>query len=144
MAKQINFTKEHEQQLCGLMLGQLFSGDTIKGAMGTELNAHQLLHETSLKTLQQLYVNTSKDIENKSKLDRWSMTDYQQGELDRLKQQAELLDLLIGYKKSEAVNAANAEILKEKRNMLKQLKDESKTPKERIEELEKEISEIES
>lgn len=144
MAQQINFTKEHLQQLKSLMIEMLFGNSSLKGAMGTNINAHQLLNETSIKTLQGLYLTTSKDIENQSKLDRWSMTDYQQNKLEELKQTAELLDLLIGYKKSEAQREAAAGKLKEKREILQSLKDQSKTPAERIKELETEISELEA
>lgn len=140
----INFTKEHLAQLEKAMIKQLFDGSAIKGPMGTTLNAHQLLHETSVKSLQQLYVTTTKDIENQSKLDRWSMSDYQQSKLEELKSQAELLDLIIGFKKSEALKEANKIKLKEKRELLNTLRDQSKTPADRIKELESEIAELEA
>lgn len=139
----INFTQEHKNQLTKLMTEMLFSNGTIKGTLNTEINAVQLLHQTSVKTLQSLYINTSKEIENQSKLDKWAMSSYQQAKLIELKGQSELLDLLIGYKKSEAVKESNAAILQEKRNSLKKLKEENKTPAERVSELEKEIAELE-
>lgn len=141
---QINFTKEHLTQLQTSLMQLMFKNQTIKGMMGTTINAHQLLNETSIKTLQQLYIATSKDIENQSKLDRWSMTNYQQTKLDDLKSTAELLDLLIGYKKSEALREANFIKLKEKKELLQTLKDQSKTPEVKIKELEAEISELEA
>lgn len=141
---QINFTKEHLTQLQNSLMQLMFKNQTIKGMMGTTINAHQLLNETSIKTLQQLYIATSKDIENQSKLDRWSMTNYQQTKLDDLKSTAELLDLLIGYKKSEALREANFIKLKEKKELLQTLKDQSKTPEVKIKELEAEISELEA
>jgi len=140
----INFTKEHLAQLEKAMIKQLFDGSAIKGPMGTTLNAHQLLHETSVKSLQQLYVTTTKVIENQSKLDRWSMSDYQQSKLEELKSQAELLDLIIGFKKFEALKEANKIKLEEKRELLNTLRDQSKTPSERIQELESEIAELEA
>ena len=141
---QINFTKEHLTQLQNSLMQLMFKNQTIKGMMATTINAHQLLNETSIKTLQQLYIATSKDIENQSKLDRWSMTNYQQTKLDDLKSTAELLDLLIGYKKSEALREANFIKLKEKKELLQTLKDQSKTPEVKIKELEAEISELEA
>lgn len=140
----INFTSEHKQQLEKLMLKMLFDDASIKGAMGTTLNVVQLLHQTSIKTLQNLFISVSKEIENQSKLDRWSMTDYQQSKLEELKVTSELLDLLIGFKKSEALRISNAEIIREKKRLLKDLIEEKKTPAERIAELEAEIAAAEA
>lgn len=141
--QQITFTKEHKAQLDALLTAMLFSGSTITGVMGTTLNAHQLLQETSINTLQKLYISTSKEIENTSKLDRWSMTEYQQSKLAGLKNQAELLDLLIGFKKFKEVKEENARILKDKKLILAQYKEEKKTPEEKIKELEAEIATME-
>lgn len=140
----INFNQEHKQQLEKLLLKMLFEDSTIKGALGTTLNVVQLLHQSSIKTLQSLYVNISKEIENQSKLDRWSMSDYQQSKLEELKSTSELLDLLIGFKKSEAIRISNAELIREKKRMLKDLIEEKKTPAERIAELEAEIAAAEA
>ncbi len=141
--KNINFTEEHKTQLKKLLTEMLFSNKAIKGIVGTELNAVQLLHQTSVKTLQQLYIATSKEIETSAKLDRWSLSTYQQNKLEEQKSQLELLDLLIGYKKSESIRESNATILQEKKNTLKILLDEKKTPDERIKELQAEIAEYE-
>ena len=67
---QINFSKQHLQDLQNLASQFLFSGNTVKGAMGTSLNIHQLLHETTIKSLQGMYLSTAREIENQSKLDR--------------------------------------------------------------------------
>lgn len=141
---QINFSKTHMEQLQNLSLQFLFAGNTVKGTMGTSFNIHQLLHDTTIKSLQGMYLSTSKEIENQSKLDRWSMTEYQQKKLEDLKQQAELLDLLIGYKKSEALKESTRAKINEKKELLATLKDQTQTPEDRIKKLELEISELEA
>lgn len=140
----INFSKEHKASLDALVLAMLYSGQTLKTALGGELNIHQLLHETSIKSLQSFYGTTLKEIENQTKTDKWSMTDYQQNKLVGLQKMSELLDLLIGYKKSEEVKKTNAASILEKRKVLNQLKEEKKTPDERIAELAAELAALES
>lgn len=142
--QKINFSKEHHDQLKSMLTAMLFNNEVIKGMAGTEINAYQLLHQTTTKTLQNLYVNVIKEIETNSKLDRWSMTDYQQSKLDSLKRTGDLLDLLIGYKKWLAQSEANASKLKDLRNTLAEMKDQKKTPEEKMAEIEKQISELEA
>lgn len=142
--KKINFTDEHKMKLNSLLLEFLLSGDTISGIAGTSINAYQLLHTTSIKTLQTLFANLLKEIENMSKLDQWSMTDYQQKLITEKQKTCDLINLVIGYKKFLQEKENTAEILKMKKTELQALKDSNRSPAERIAELEKEIQEYSS
>ena len=144
MSNNITFTKEHKSKLDQLLIAALYDGLRFKGIAGTELNVHQLMHECTIKTIQTLYSNKVKEIETQTKLDKWSMTAYQQEKLESLKVEEEILDLMIGYKKYILSTEARATKLKEKRELLLKLKDESKTPQDRIKELETEILELEN
>jgi len=140
--QKITFTQEHRTQLQSLCANFLFSGRTISGKIGTEINIYDLLHNTTLRTTQELYSNVTKTIESKEKLDRWSMTEYQQNELKKLKTTQELLDLMIGYKKAKSQAQADKEKLAQLRATMKELEESTKTPEARLAELKAEIDSI--
>ena len=139
----INFTTEHNTKLLEALTEMLISGRTIKGLMGVEYNVHQLLHELSINTIQKMYIDKTKEVTTTASLDEWSMKQYQQEKLNQLKKDQEMIHLLIGYKKYQSESLAALEKLKEKKNLLKKLQDETKTPDQRIKELAEEIAEME-
>src|SRR5688572_33416678 len=107
----INFTSDHLKRLFELATSMLFSGDTVKGLIGSQLTIYDLIHNTTVKTLGDIYTGLKKEISRIETLDEWSMTDYQQRKLVATKETAELVHLLIGYKKhNEQIGVQNAKI----------------------------------
>lgn len=144
MANKINFTAEHKQKMMSLLGSMLLSGNLISGVMGTSLNAHDLVHNTSIKTLQNILLNLKKSVDAKESLDEWSMTEYQQREISKLKSQYDLVNLLIGYKKAQAEKDTNAAKLSEIKAKYDELKQSSLTPAEQMKALEDQMKELSS
>lgn len=129
---EVTFTGEHLNKLKQLSIGMLFEDRKIKGQIGTELSIHDLLHNSSVATLQKVHGNLKKAIENKEGLDEWSMTPYQQRQLETLNKDKEIVNLIIGYKKFLAQQESNKSKLSEIREEIAQLKKATMSPEDRI------------
>jgi len=140
MAK-INFTPEHSTRLKELAVKALFDGETFKptGIGVNEQTIYDLIHNVSLDTLTKYHASLKKQASEIENMDEWNLTDYQQRKAASLKKTQELVNLIIGYRRSEIEKAAEKKALQEKLNLYKQLKEEAKTPEERMKELEAEI-----
>ena len=143
MAK-INFTKDHFAKLQTLALGMLFNNDTILSRIGTPLNIVELIHTTTVGTLNEIRLGLAKAIEKLENQDEWTSTEDTQNKLEALKAKKELVNLIIGYKRFTLENEANARKKAELSEKLKQLKESQKTPEDRIKELEAEIAAIDN
>lgn len=136
----INFTPEHSAKLKELAVKALFDGETFKPTgLGNENTIHDLIHNVSVDTLTKYHANVKKQVAEIENLDEWNLTDYQQRKAASLKKTQELVNLIIGYRRSEIEKAAEKKALQEKLSLYKQLKEEAKTPEERMKELEAEI-----
>lgn len=136
----INFTSEHSAKLKELAVKALFDGETFKPTgLGNENTIHDLIHNVSVDTLTKYHANVKKQVAEIENLDEWNLTDYQQRKAASLKKTQELVNLIIGYRRSEIEKAAEKKALQEKLSLYKQLKEEAKTPEERMKELEAEI-----
>ena len=140
----INFTKDHFAKLQNLALGMLFTNEVIMSKMGTPLNIVELLHTTTIGTLNEIRLGLAKSIEKLENQDEWTQTEDIQIKLDSLKLKKELVNLIIGYKRFNLENEANARKKAELEAKLKELKESQKTPADRIAELEAEISKIDT
>jgi len=139
----ISFTNEHLSKLKQAATEMLFQDRKVKGQIGTELSIHDLLHIASVSTLQTLHGNLKKTIDSKENLDEWSMTEYQQKQLVTLKKDKEVINLIIGYRKSLAEREANSQKLAKVREQIKDIKEQTLTPEARLQALtekEKELS----
>jgi len=141
MAK-VNFTKENLIKLQELALKLLFEGILIQGILGTALNIYQLLHETTSNTLQTLYMNLKREIDRLENADRWSLTDYQQRKIVARKEQFELIDLLIGYKKWQEQEATAKQQIANLTSELKAIEADNITPEEKIKQIKAKIAEL--
>lgn len=142
MAK-INFTKEHFDKMCVLALGMLINNEVITTKMGQTLNIVELLHTTTINTLNSIRLGLETKIKNLEGEDEWVASPVSQAKLNKTKEQKELVNLIIGYKKYklEAEETAKKKaVLIEK---LKALKESQKTPEDKIKELEAELAGIE-
>lgn len=138
----INFTQEHQQRLNELLLKFLLLGTIFEGIIGTTMNVFQLLHEVSVSTLQNMYANIKRQIEKINSLDTWSLTRHQENKLKNLEEMAELVNLLIGYKRYKDQLLQEENKIKELKKQYKQLKQSSLTPEEQMNSLEKTIKEL--
>lgn len=143
MAK-INFTKEHFDKMCEGVLKMVLSNKTISTNMGTPLNAIELLHTTTLGTLNNIRVSLSKQIETLETRDEWVADNHSQSKLDNLKGMKETVNLIIGYKRYQLEKEETANKRRELEAKLSQLKESQKTPEDKIKELENALSELDS
>ncbi len=143
MAK-VNFTKEHYVKLSALAFAMLVSNKVISTKMGQPLNICELMHTQTIGTLNDIRLSIGKQIEKLESQDEWVASDYTQEKLEELKKQKELVNLIIGWKrfKMEADEAKKKKA--ELTAQLEKLKEEQKTPEDRIKELESQLADLDS
>jgi len=141
MAK-INFTKEHYNKLLQLAAWMLMGNITITTKMGTVLNIVELLHTTTIQTLNNIRLSLGKAIETLENQDEWVAETASQSKLAVLKNQKELVNLIIGWKRFNLEAEENAQKKRELTAKLNQLKESTKSPEDKIKELEAEIASL--
>lgn len=142
MAK-INFTKEHFNKLHVLASEMLFANGTVTTKMGSVLNIIDLLHTTTIGTLNDIRLGFSKAIEKLENTDEWVADDSTQAKLENLKNRKELVNLIIGYKRFLLEKESNARKKADLESKLSALRDSQKTPDERIKEIEEQLKGLE-
>lgn len=138
MAK-INFTQEHFEKLKAYAVEMLFLNEAINTNLGQPLSIVELLHTTTINTLNSIRLTLSKGIETIEKQDEWVSGEVSQRKLENLKAKRELVNLIIGYKR---FTQEQAEIARERaslENELVRLKDSQKTPEDKIKEIESKL-----
>lgn len=143
MAK-INFTQDHFAQMQHLLLGMLMSNTTITTKLGGELNVVELLHTTTINTLNSIRLSLSKHIENLESKDEWIADNASQEALDKAKAQKELVNLIIGYKRYMLEREETKRKKAALEAKLAELKESQKTPEDKIKELEAELAGLDS
>ena len=143
MAK-INFTKENFARLQSLATEMLFNNEVILSRIGSPLTIIDLLHTTTIGTLNEIRLSLGKAIEKLENQDEWTSGDDTQKKLSELRTNKELVNLIIGYKRFNMENEANAHKRAELEAKLKALKESQKTPEDRIKELEAEIAQLDT
>lgn len=143
MAK-VNFTKEHYAKMHTLAFAMLVSNETISTRMGQPLNIVDLMHTTTINTLNSIRLALGKQIDDLEKQDEWVATDYQQEKLEALKEKKELVNLIIGWKRYNLELAETKAKQKELTAQLNELKESQKTPEDRIKELEAKLATLNS
>lgn len=138
MAK-INFTKEHFEKLKAYALEMLFSNEAVNTNLGQPLSIVELLHTTTINTLNSIRLTLSKGIETIENQDEWVSGETSQRKLENLKAKKELVNLIIGYKR---FTQEQTEIARERASLedeLVKLKESQKTPEDKIKELESKL-----
>lgn len=138
----INFKKEHFDKLKELAVKALLNNDVIMGKLGTPINIIELIHCTTINSLNNIRLSLAKKIESLEEKDEWTSNELNQGSLLKAKEQKELVNLIIGYKRYKQEiedNKANKEVLLEQLNVLKE---SQKTPEDKIKELEDKLANI--
>jgi chromatin segregation and condensation protein Rec8/ScpA/Scc1 (kleisin family) len=126
------------------MLDMLMSNGVIFTKLGVALNACELMHTTTINTLNDIRLHISKTIEKLESKDEWVSESIDQVKLNTLKNQKELVNLIIGYKR---FLAEQNEIKEQKEKLTKELnalKESQKSPEDRIKELEDKLSSLDT
>lgn len=139
MAK-INFTKEHFNKMCTLLMGMLLRNEVISSKLGTPINVVELLHTTTINSLNNTRLTLSNKIKQLESQDEWVASDSTAKQLDTAKEQKELVNLVIGYKRYKMEVEENAQKKAELTAKLKALKESQKSPEDKIKEIEAELS----
>ena len=140
----INFKKEHFDKLKELAVKALFNNDTVVGRLGNPIDIVELIHGTTINSLNQIRLSLAKKIKGLEGKDEWAADDTNQVSLEKAKEQKDLVNLIIGYKRYKqevADNKANKKALQEQ---LSALKESQKTPEDKIKELEAQLANIET
>jgi chromosome segregation ATPase len=136
----INFTQENQKRLEELAIKFLFNNLPVQGPLGSILRIDDLIHNTTINTLVSINSHLKKKISELEDIDEWTATEGDRWKLSRAKENQELVNLLIGYKRYaeelEEIETKKTELM----HKIAELKDSQKTPAEKIAELEKELS----
>lgn len=130
--EKITFTKEHQAKLEALATRFLFDNTTFQGSMNTNYTVNQLIHDTTIRTLEDMLakIKTAKTkLEGGSK---WRKTLSEQNRLQELSNKEDFIDLLIGYK---LYKEQEADLMAQKAKLkaeIEALKEDAMTPAERI------------
>ena len=139
MAK-INFTKDHFNKMLSMAAAMLVNNEVVLTKMGQPLNIVELMHVTTIGTLMDIKKSLSKKIENLEDQDEWVESNTNQVNLTRYKNQKELVNLIIGWKRFMLEASEAAKRKQELKSKLKELKDSQKTPEDKIKEIEAELA----
>ena len=137
----INFTQEHYVKLQSLAAEALFNKVVITTKLGQPLNIYELLHTTSINQLNEIKSSLAKKIEKMEETDEWVQPDNDR--LEWYKNAKELVNLIIGWKRYNLEVEANKKQKEELSKKLNELKESTKTPEDRIKELETQLKELE-
>lgn len=141
MAK-INFTKEHFDKMKNLAVEMLFNNDSVVTKMGQVLNISDLLHLTSISTLNTIRLSITRKIEEAENKDEWVSTDEDSKKLNTLRKQKELINLIIGYKRYNLEQETIKSERKKLEDQLKSLEESQKSPEDKIKELKEKIAKL--
>lgn len=139
----INFTPTHFERMKELAVEMLLDNEVIVGKLGQQFNIVDLIHTTTINTLNSLRVGMAKAIENLENADEW-VDSANQEKIEKLTRQKELVNLIIGYKRYLLEQQETSELKKQLKKTLADLKESQKTPEDKIKELEAQLAELET
>lgn len=140
MAK-INFTDANLARLKELAVKFLMENRVIMTTMGQPLSISELMHTQSINTLNNIRTALNKQIEKQESKDEWVNPDNVQ--LDILRENKELVNLIVGWKRKNLEIAENKKLKEELTKKLGELEESTKTPEDRIKELKAQLQELE-
>lgn len=137
MEKRINFTKEHEEKLNEFIVEMWREDIVVIGKLGQPMNICELkvLSPNSLNDLKLIYDKKISSLESK---DEW--IDPENDKLDLYRFIRNGLNLLVGFKRKQIQIAENKAKKAELTKKLAELKESTKTPEDRIKEMEAELA----
>ena len=134
----INFTKEHFSKLVNLVAQAAMNNVTIPTKMGQQLNIVDLLHTTSINTLNNIKATLTQKIRNIEVRDEWIEADSDI--LEEVKAHKELVNLIVGWKRWKLEMDENRRKREELQKKYDDLCESTKTPEDKKKELEAEIA----
>lgn len=140
----INFTKEHFEKMKTLAVDMLLNNESVTTKMCQVLNISELLHTTTISTLNNIRLSLAKKIEDAESKDEWVSDASDSKYLDLLRRQKELVNLIIGWKRWTLEQNEMASLKKQLKKTLADLKESQKTPEDKIKELEAQLAELET
>lgn len=139
----IKFNKDHFELLKLMLVKYLFDNRKITTKFNVELNVVELLHTTTINSLNTIRLSLSKKIEELEAKDEWISEDSIQEELSNAKDDKKLVNLIIGYKRyileQEEIAKKRAELI----NKINNIKEAVKTPEDKLKEAEEALKELE-
>lgn len=138
----INFTAENMSKLKELAIDMVFSNDTVTTKLGQSLGITELIHTTTIGTLNAIRLSLAKKIENYENQDEWVSDDTNKEGLARAKKQKELVNLIIGYKRYNDELAETKALKTKLTEQLNQLKESQKSPADKIKEIEEQLASL--
>lgn len=129
--------------MCELSVDALLSNMTVTTNLGSPLNIVELMHTTSINQLNNIKQALSKKIEKLEAADEW-VADPNSEKIEEVRKTKELVNLIIGYKRYNLELAENKKKKEELTKKLSELKESTKTPEDRIKELEAELASMDS
>lgn len=137
----INFTPSHFGRMKELAMEMLLDNEVVMGKLGQQMNIVDLLHTTTINTLNSIRVSISKAIENLEDADEW-VDSANQSKIEKLTKQKDLINLIIGYKRYLLEQTEVMEHKTRLKNALEELKEAQKTPEDKIKEIEAQLAEL--
>lgn len=137
----INFTPTHFERMKELAVEMLLDNEVIVGKLGQQFNIVDLIHTTTINTLNSMRVSMAKAIENLENADEW-VDSANQEKIEKLTRQKELVNLIIGYKRYLLEQQETSELKKQLKKTLADLKESQKTPEDKIKEIEAQLAEL--
>lgn len=137
----INFTPTHFERMKELAVEMLLDNGVIVGKLGQQFNIVDLIHTTTINTLNSMRVGMAKAIENLENADEW-VDSANQEKIEKLTRQKELVNLIIGYKRYLLEQQETSELKKQLKKTLADLKESQKTPEDKIKEIEAQLAEL--
>lgn len=139
----INFTKDHFEKLKELLSIMLLNNETVNNRLGIPVNVVDLVHTTSLNSLNDMRNALKKTVEKAESADEWVSSFISQEKVNKLRRQIETIYLIIGYKRYQMELADLNNKREELTEKLNKMKEEAKTPEERIIEVQNELDNLE-
>lgn len=138
----INFQKEHFAKLVNLVAQAAMNNISINTKLGQPLNIVELLHTTSINTLNNIKASLTNKIRSIEDRDEWVETNTD--ELENIKAQKELINLIVGWKRWKMEVEENRKQKEELTKKLTELKESTKTPEDRIKEMEAQLAALDT
>jgi len=138
-----NFSKEHREELDKLVLSLVWNNDTISLSIGQTANVYELVNNTSINTLKKTLNNVTTSISRLSGPDKlfgeFSLNKETSTEVDKFKMWERFLVLLIVKKTVQETSENTKKDIVKLESELNALKENTKTPDQKMAELQAEI-----
>ena len=139
----ITFTKEHEAKLDVMLAKAVKENRIFQYGVGQIFTVIELLHTVSINTLVKILSSLKKQIATEEDKDEWNDSVVNTEKLNQLREDRDLINYIIGYKRKNLEIAANAKKKAELTAKLAELRESTKTPEDRIKETEAELAKLE-